>query len=641
MSYFYITYLEPVRTNDLLIPDIAEYDFETYRKLNNFCEVKIQEVKAPNINKALDLAYQAHPPKTNPFVEKPNTNIKDRAIKSLRASVKETLKDRSYDTNTTNTANNIITDFLKKLNINNPCEEDNAANAERFYNGIIRTTNQLRTFENNTYQYLGENLAGFQMDDGGGKALSERDVVLINNVYNVVLNKLPILDSDKPEWDRICKKYEVLFNLKVKPDGMIEVTKSAGNPLISKPNFEESDKKLVKLYQSFIEYSMNYIQGKLDYGADKIALTQYLLDFAYDIFIGDAQYDISTIPDNYELNMEDNMVAIITSFMIKLKLRYQAMNLENKKQIRNHAIQNEYKKSGLQANAVNNGEKRLKFCLKLFNIPEIEVQDWKYGTPSSFIQLAPYFYGSSVVTNYSQNMITFSRAQTFTTINTKEGKCKYGRGWLNQWNREVFENRQKLVNAIRQGADVSQNEKVKGLDVYFIEERDLGLTKDKFPNIICVMQSTVSLCSSDVIARQAASGKGPTLLKMGQPLYTATINADPKFLHTKDELLSMWKYYWSGKCNMKYSVPVAAISICRESTRQPCGIGDSNTDKVNKKLYLSNKVANVQSAINNSKDAIVDAVKNMPNLTDMDYTYVEYKDPEVTVEEQGGEQGGG
>ena len=74
-------------------------------------------------------------------------------------------------------------------------------------------------------------------------------------------------------------------------------------------------------------------------------LTQYLLDFAYNIFIGETPYKIDDLPNNYDSKMEDNKLAIITSFMIKLKLRYQAMNLENKDKIKNGAINTDYKTS--------------------------------------------------------------------------------------------------------------------------------------------------------------------------------------------------------------------------------------------------------------------------------------------------------
>ncbi len=630
MSYFYITYLEPLRTDNVIAPDIAEYDFETYRKLNNFCEVKIQEVKAPNINKALEMAYNAHNDKTNPFVEKPSTNVKDRDITALRESVRGNIL-KSYDTNTTDDE---IINFLKTLNINNPCNEDTVTDTDNFYQNLVRVKDPLEAENYHIYTFPEPARATTPQDakfinrEIVGKALSQRDIVLINNVYKTVLNKIP--EDTQADWNRICEKYNVLFNLKDVPDDIVEFDKTDGDALITFPDFDDSVKDLVKSYQSFIEYSINFIEGNLDYGAEKVALTQYLLDFAYDIFIGDNQGTFNNLPRTYVPGIKDNKLAVITSFMIKLKLRYQAMNLENKKNIVNNAINDAYKTSGLALGAGNNGEKRLKFCLKLFNIPEIEVQDWKYGTPSSFIQLAPYFYGSSVATNYSQNMITFSRTQSITTLSKGDGKCKYGRGWLNQWNREVFENRQKLVNAIRQGADVSQNKKVKGLDVYFIDDGNLELTKEKFPNIICVMQSTVALCSSDVIAPPVASGQGPTLLKMGQPLYTATNNANPAFLHTKDELLSMWKYYWSGKCNLKYSIPITAMTICGDSSRQPCGIGGSgiSEDQLNSVLYRYNKVTNVQDAIDKSKSAIENAIKNMPNLTDMDYKYVEYRDPE-------------
>lgn len=631
MSYFYITYLEPLRTDNVIAPDIAEYDFETYRKLNNFCEVKIQEVKAPNINKALEMAYNAHNDKTNPFIEKPSTNVKDRDITALRESVRGNIL-KSYDTNTTD---NEIIEFLKTLNINNPCNEDTVTDTDHFYEGLVRVKNYFLVADNSrTYgSSEGQTKYMFSEDSANGKALSKRDIELINNVYYTVFRKLAE-ENTKEKWKKICEKFKGLFNMT--PSAAAAAAAAAPAPtLISNPNFDDSVKDLVKSYQSFIEYSINFIQGYISSSSeDRVALTQYLLDFAYDIFIGDNKFNFDTLPDTYVPEIKDDKVTVITSFMIKLKLRYQAMNLENKKKINqndiNNDINNAYKRSGLAGKAVNKGEKRLQFCLKLFNIPEIEVQDWKYGTPSSFIQLAPYFYGSSVATNYSQNMITFSRTQTLTTLSKGDGKCKYGRGWLNQWNREVFENRQKLVNAIRQGADVSQSKKVKGLDVYFIDEGNLDLTKEKFPNIICVMQSTVALCSSDVIAPPVASGQGPTLLKMGQPLYTATNNANPVFLHTKDELLSMWKYYWSGKCNMKYSIPITAMTICGDSSRQPCGIGGSgiSEDELNSELYQDNKVTNVQDAIDKSKSAIENAIKNMPNLTDMDYKYVEYTEPE-------------
>ena len=630
MRYFYITYLEPIRTDNVIAPDIAEYDFETYRKLNNFCEVKIQEVKAPNINKALEIAYNAHTDKTNPFIEKPSTNVKDRDITALRESVRDNIL-KSYDTNTTDDE---IINFLKTLNINNPCDEDTVTDTDSFYQNLVDVKNDFLEADNSRIygSSEGETKYMFSGDSANGKALSQRDIELINNVYYTVFRKLTE-ENTKEKWKKICEKFKGLFNMT--PSAAAAPAAAPAPTLISNPNFDDSVKDLVKSYQSFIEYSINFIQGYISSGSEeKVALTQYLLDFAYDIFIGDNKFTFDTLPDTYVPGIKDDKLTVITSFMIKLKLRYQAMNLENKKKINqndiNNDINNAYKRSGLAGKAVNKGEKRLQFCLKLFNIPEIEVQDWKYGTPSSFIQLAPYFYGSSVATNYSQNMITFSRTQTLTTLSKGDGKCKYGRGWLNQWNREVFENRQKLVNAIRQGADVSENKsKVKGLDVYFIDEGNLDLTKEKFPNIICVMQSTVALCSSDVIAPPVASGQGPTLLKMGQPLYTATNNANPAFLHTKDELLSMWKYYWSGKCNLKYSIPITAMTICGDSSRQPCGIGDPeiSEDQLNNELYKDNKVTNVQHAIDKSKSAIENAIKNMPNLTDMDYKYVEYTDP--------------
>ena len=184
MSYFYITYLEPIRTDNVIAPDIAEYDFETYRKLNNFCEVKIQEVKAPNVNKALEMAYNAHTDKTNPFIEKPSTNVKDRDITKLRESVRGNIVN-SYDTNTTDDVYEII-NFLKTLNINNPCDEDTLDDTNSFYRNLVTVKNDFlkadRERESIYESSEGQFKYMFSEDSANGKALSQRNIVLINNV---------------------------------------------------------------------------------------------------------------------------------------------------------------------------------------------------------------------------------------------------------------------------------------------------------------------------------------------------------------------------------------------------------------------------------------------------------------------------
>ena len=170
----------------------------------------------------------------------------------------------------------------------------------------------------------------FSEDSANGKALSKRDIELINNVYYTVFRKLAE-ENTKEKWKKICEKFKGLFNMT--PSAAAAAAAAAPAPtLISNPNFDDSVKDLVKSYQSFIEYSINFIQGYISSSSeDRVALTQYLLDFAYDIFIGDNKFNFDTLPDTYVPEIKDDKVTVITSFMIKLKLRYQAMNLENKK----------------------------------------------------------------------------------------------------------------------------------------------------------------------------------------------------------------------------------------------------------------------------------------------------------------------